>query len=156
MPKKQRNTQEKFVETCVAALRSSGGRVTKPRLAVVQAVSAAQTPLTAREVYESVAEDSELGTIDLVTVYRVLETFEELGLVHQVFPSGGYLPCFHSGCGSAMHILIRCSSCEDIEELDVPQETIAPMLWYLRGSHGFSPDEHLFQINGTCSSCTQS
>lgn len=132
-------------------LRDGGARVTKPRTVVLKVLSQSRRPLSAREVFEAVSHTED--SIDQVTVYRVLETFLEIGMVHQVFPSGNYLPCFHSQCGQSMHVLVRCSSCESIEELDIPQETIAPMLWYLRREQGFEPDNHLFQVNGTCSSC---
>jgi len=146
-------SRDAFIDTSVDILRSSGARVTKTRLAVLRILSETKKPQNARELFELVSKSKNVGKIDQVTVYRILETFEEFGLIHRVFPSGGYLPCFHQHCGDSLHILIRCSSCENISELDVPEETISPMLWYLKGEHGFSPDSHLFQVNGTCSSC---
>ena len=154
MTKSSKACRQAFVDRCSETLRTSGARVTKTRLAVVRAMSEAKKPLSATKLYEVFSENKSLGKIDQVTIYRVLETLKELGLVHQVFPSGGYLPCFHQHCGDAMHVLVRCSSCEEVTELDVPQETLAPMFWYLNGEHGFSADEHLFQINGKCSSCS--
>lgn len=153
MPKKCDLNHQTFVETSLDVLRSLGARVTKTRSAVLQALSSTKKPLSARELFELVSKSKDAGKIDQVTVYRILETLEEFGLIHRVFPSGGYLPCFHQNCGDSLHILIRCSSCEDITELDVPQETLAPMLWHLKEKHGFLPNAHFFQINGLCSPC---
>lgn len=141
-----------FRNACLDALKDSGYRVTKSRLAIIQVLDEAKTPLTAREIFETVAEAEK---IDQVTVYRVLETFQALCLVHQVFPTGGYVACNHQTCNDKLHILLRCATCEKTSELDVPQETLAPMLWYLKGEHGFSITAHFFQINGTCSACSK-
>lgn len=156
MSKKCDSGREAFVDSSVAILKSTGARITKTRLAILQILSEGQAPISARELFELVSAGKDAGKMDQVTVYRILETFKELGLVHRVFPSGRYLPCFHQHCSDSLHILIRCSSCEEISELDVPQETLAPMIWYLKGEHGFLPDDHLFQVNGVCSKCQKS
>ena len=127
--------------------------MTKPRVAVIRCVATSEVPLNAREIFEHVSADPDSSSVDQVSVYRILEALSELGLIHQVFPSGGYVPCLHSNCGSKLHVLIRCSSCNRINELDVPQETLAPFLYYLRNDQQFHPDEHVFQMNGTCAAC---
>ena len=144
---------EQFLETCKVALRKTGARVTQPRLSVIRCLATAGKPLSARELFEQIEKDQSLGKVDQVSVYRILEALSELELVHQVFPSGGYLPCFHRDCRATLHVLIRCSACEHIEEIDIPQETLAPMIWYLQNERGFYPDEHVFQMNGLCSKC---
>ena len=144
---------EAFLEACTKALRKSGARVTQPRIAVIRCLASSETPLSARDVFERIQGDKNAPSVDQVSVYRILDTLCELELLHQVFPSGGYLPCLHQECSSKLHVLIRCSECEFIEELDVPQETLAPMIWYLKDERGFYPDEHMFQLNGLCSKC---
>lgn len=146
---------ESFLTACKRALRETGARVTQPRISVIRCLAEAAEPLSAREVFERISRDREAANVDQVSVYRILEALSELGLIHQVFPSGGYLPCFHQNCSSTLHVLIRCTSCERVDELDVPQETLAPMVWYLRNEQDFYPDEHLFQMNGLCAACRQ-
>jgi len=142
---------ENFEQSCIEALRKNGSRITQPRRLVIKCLGAAKKPLSAREVFETIGDEH--GSVDQVSVYRSLETLTELGLLHQVFPSGGYLACFHSNCQTTRHVLIRCSKCEMIRELDVPQDTVAPMLVYLEEQQEFFPDEHVFQMNGLCRSC---
>lgn len=142
-----------YEKACTEALRASGARITKPRIAVIRCLADASNPLTARELFEQLKAQPDLQSVDQVSVYRILEALSELGLVHQVFPSGGYLPCLHQHCGAQLHVLTRCSNCEHIEELDVPQETLAPIVWFLKNNSGFQPDEHLFQMNGLCRRC---
>ena len=144
------NHSDNFVDVCTSALKGSVARITKPRLAVINCLANANGPLSAREIYEIISKNKDLGSIDQVSVYRILEAISKLELIHQVFPSGGYLACFHSAWESMLHVLIRCSSCEEIKELDVPQETVAPMIWYLKKEQSFHADEHVFQMNGLC------
>jgi len=145
-----------FLDSCVSLLRKDGSRITQPRLLVINCLGRSDSPLTAREVHEIISKDKKASNIDQVSVYRILEALLKLELVHQVFPSGGYLACFHIKCGAAVHVLTRCSSCEQIEELDLPQEAIAPILRYLKTKQHFQPDSHLFQMNGLCSECRES
>jgi len=153
MSKKCDLNPQAFVESCLGSLRSAGVRVTKTRLAVLEELSELDQPKTARELFELVAQGKSVKKIDQVTVYRILEKFESFGLVHRVFPSGGYLPCFHQDCGSSPHVLLRCSSCEEISEFDLPQDKLAPILKYLKRVHDFSPGPNPFQFNGVCSAC---
>jgi Fe2+ or Zn2+ uptake regulation protein len=142
-----------YLEDCKRALKAAGARVTKPRISVILCLSAASKPLSARDVFEQISERSDLVAVDQVTIYRILEMLSDLGLVHQVFPTGGYMACFHSKCFHAQHVLTRCVKCESIDEIDIPQESVAPMLWYLKNQLGFEADEHVFQMNGVCANC---
>ena len=142
-----------YIENCETALKDSGARITKPRRAVIRCLSSADGALTPREILEVILKDKESEDIDQVSVYRILETLSSLGLVHQVFPSGGYIACFHIRCDKKHHVLIRCSSCETTSELDVPEETLSPMFWFLEKEVGFSPTGHVFQVNGYCKDC---
>ena len=147
---------EAYERACVEALRKSGARVTKPRLAVIRCLARSDNPLSARELFEAIEQQDTQDSADQVSVYRILDALAGLGMVHQVFPSGGYLPCLHHACGAQLHVLIRCSKCEQIQELDVPQETLAPVIWYLKDNVGFEADTHVFQMNGLCKSCDKS
>jgi len=142
-----------FIENSSLKLRKAGVRLTKARLALLKELAELNKPITARELFDRLASRKNLNKVDLVTVYRTLEVFEEFQLVHRVSPSGAYLACFHQGCESSPHILIECSNCEEISELDLPEETLAPMLWYLSDVHGFSASSNPIQISGICTIC---
>ncbi len=144
-----------YIDSSMRRLRSAGVRLTKARMAFLQELAEIKTPMTARELFDLVSRSKRVGSVDQVTVYRILEKFEEFGLVHRVSASGGYLPCFHQNCSdSSPHILIHCSTCDDTSELDVPQDTVAPMLWYLKGSHGFTISSEPLQLSGICAACS--
>ena len=119
---------------------------------MIEILSDISSPMTAREVFEK--SKASKVKLDKVTVYRVLERFEDLGLIHQIFPSGGYVPCFHKDCSSSHHILMHCLVCENILEIDVPEDTIEPIAGHLKKEYKFTLDENHFQLNGVCGSCS--
>ncbi len=138
-----------FVALCTERLKLSGARITKPRLAVMRCLAASTTALTPREILAAIGGDE----LDQVTVYRVLETFSELGLVHQAGPAGGFVACTHLACDVALHILSHCKACDRTEEIDVPAEIMSPLRWYLTHEAKFRPEGHIMQVNGVCARC---
>ena len=153
MIKSKMTPQQSFLENCSVKIKESGGRVTQPRLAVISCLGGASQPMTARMIFEHLQESEGISNIDQVSVYRTLEMLVGLGLIHQVFPSGGYLACLHHHCEAKSHVLIRCSKCESIDEIDIPAQVIAPLVYYLQDKPGFEPELHAFQMNGVCVRC---
>lgn len=148
--KKNLHVLNDFIESCTAAFRDSGGRVTETRLSVVRCLAQSAVPLTAKEIFEMIDKKMK---IDQVSVYRILEALSDLDLVHQVFPGGGYIPCHHTSCEETYHILTCCTVCDAIEETHVPSDRLEPLLSFLKNKKKFYPDEHVFQLNGICGSC---
>lgn len=148
--KRKLNVLGDFTKACLDALRDGGGRVTGARLAIIECIANTKLPLTAKELYENLQDKTK---VDQVSVYRTLETLLELDLIHQVFPSGGYIPCFHLSCEQSYHILTRCSQCNSIEEMHIPVDKVEPLINFLKSKKKFYPDTHLIQINGVCSDC---
>lgn len=142
-----------YVSRCQEALRESGARITQPRLAVLRCLAHANESMTPREIYDEINKGDSDTKIDQVSVYRILQTLEEAGLVHQVFPSGGYVACEHVGCKGEVHVLLRCQGCGVTQERDIPSEVFAPLRWFFENRLGFSPVRKIIQIDGSCSSC---
>lgn len=150
---KKASLKEKYLADSVQALKDSGARITKPRQAVLQCLASAKDPVSPRQILDIIQKDEATPDIDQVSVYRILEALSELGLVHQVFPSGGYMACFHQHCSAAFHVLTRCSACEKTEELDVPDDAVKRLVEHLRNEFGFTAQGHAFQVNGRCERC---
>jgi Fur family ferric uptake transcriptional regulator len=147
------NNKNDYATVCKEILRRAGAKITQPRLAVIQCLADSQQALNPREIQETIGRDPEMPTIDQVSVYRILEILQKNGLVHQVFPSGCYIACTHLECRHVFHLLIHCTCCNNSEEIHVPNEISAPLLWYLKSNQNFIPQDHLIQIDGTCSNC---
>lgn len=66
-------------------LRTAGLRSTQPRIAIFKALNDFSEPASIEQIFRSIKSTS----CDLVTVYRGLALFEELGLVQRTFSNNG-------------------------------------------------------------------
>ena len=127
-------------------LREKGLRLTPQRELVLNAVRELGHA-TPEEVAEKVR--STHPGINLSTVYRNLETLENVGLVQHT----------HLGHGSATyhaseelnHLHLVCENCCAIG--DAPLEVAAPFVQALSDDYGFKTDVSHFAISGLCSAC---
>jgi Fe2+ or Zn2+ uptake regulation protein len=81
-PEKPPKRAASYEELAVRTLRAQGHNITLTRMAVIKALAAA-TKVEKVPALEALISAQGL-TIDLVTVYRVLRTFEEAGLIYRV------------------------------------------------------------------------
>lgn len=108
------------IETATARLRAAGLRITQQRIAILEAMICFGQPASIEQIHTELSQDS----CDLVTVYRCLAVFEELGLVRRSF--------FHNGTSlyeinlagtSRYHVI--CKASNRVEEIDA--ETVAEL-----------------------------
>jgi Fur family ferric uptake transcriptional regulator len=137
------------IASAVDLLRARRLRVTAARRLVLEALFAAERPLTADEIAAGL--EGWLPASDLASVYRNLDTLEQVGLVRH----------FHLGHGAGLYTLaaaadlefVTCESCGAFEavdpsRLDAAREMIARALGYrARFSH--------FPIVGICAACRE-
>ncbi|MFC3197774.1 Fur family transcriptional regulator [Parapedobacter deserti] len=113
--KAQQETAEKFVHL----LRRNKLKVTQPRLSVLQIISAKETAISQPELEKLLGD-----TVDRVTLYRVLATYEEKGILHKIFDLHG--TATYALCSTACdehhhhdeHVHFICSACNSIYCLD--------------------------------------
>ncbi len=134
-------------------LKQHGYRITQPRKAIMAFFASTDAPYSAYEIQAAMAAQ---GTaMDTVTIYRTLECFETLHLLHRV-PSGSrYVRC-HTQCSEtnkahARHYLLVCERCDDITEISdsIPRE----LLRHLENTTGFSLGDKAIEVRGECASC---
>lgn len=77
-------TQSRLEAAC-GRLREAGLRITQPRIAIIKALISRSQPVSIEQIHADLNNKS----CDLVTVYRCLGAFEEIGLVRRSF--------FHNG-----------------------------------------------------------
>ena len=68
-----------------AQLKKAGLRITQPRIAILSALIKRAQPASIEQIHGDLTQDS----CDLVTVYRCLAAFEEIGLVRRSFYHNG-------------------------------------------------------------------
>ncbi len=130
-------------------LHSHGLRVTPQRemvLAAVDELGHATPDVICAEVQR------QAPGVNLSTVYRTLELFEELGLIrHAHF--GHTAATYHAATDHA-HLHLVCHRCGSVSEADV--ELAQELVGRLRRTQGFSPDVEHMAISGLCNSCASS
>lgn len=141
-----------FHELAFEAMKQHNMRVTKSRVAVIQCLENAVVPLSPKSIYESLLHEYHIK-IDQVSVYRILEAFTQLNLIHQVFPSGDYLSC-HTRCETnPNHIILNCTKCNKVTEVHLDFQTIANIFSSVKDKFSFAALNHMFQIDGICKQC---
>ena len=134
------------LEDPAAQLRDAGLRVTRPRLAVIEALGR-QPHADADSIAE--AARAELGTVSTQAIYDVLKAFTTVGLVRRIEPAGSPAR-FELRVGDNHHHVI-CRSCGAIADVDCAHGS-APCLT-ASDDHGFSIDEAEVTYWGICPDC---
>src|SRR5580698_1693066 len=80
-----------YEEHSLQELRSAGYRITMPRVQVIRALGDTKRALSAYAIHEKIINSG--GKIDVVSVYRILSTLQEVGLIHHIGVVDGYFPC---------------------------------------------------------------
>jgi Fe2+ or Zn2+ uptake regulation protein len=134
------------VQEIVDRLAASGGRRTSARYAIVERLVAAKGHVTADELADDV--QARFPSVNISTVYRTLDTLEELGIVDHV----------HLGHGRAVYHLadedhqhLYCERCERVVEL--PASKLKALVSTLEREYGFEVDRRHFAIVGICRRC---
>ena len=102
-----------FYEKALQALEGQGNRITNSRKLVLSAFDKSVKPLSAYQLKE--LSDKAGHKIDVVTVYRIIEYLEKLGLIHKVHSNGGYVKCTLDD-PDAIHSFFECHRCGKVQE----------------------------------------
>lgn len=129
-------------------LHQKGLRLTPQRDLVLQAVRALGHG-TPEEIAEHVRKTH--PSINLSTVYRNLDTLENVGLVqHTHLGHGG--ATYHAS-EELNHLHLVCEKCGSIG--DAPLEVAASFVQQLSDDYGFKTDVTHFAISGLCAACAE-
>ncbi len=135
-------------ETVLNALRGHGLRISTARRIVVQALFAARRPMSADEIASGV--DGGLP-IDLASVYRNLETLEELGVVRHVH--AGHSAGRYALTGNGESEYLACERCGALAE--VSPRDLNEVRALVRERFGYEVRLTHFPIVGLCSECAE-
>ena len=130
----------------VAALQRQGLRLSGARRLLLDALYAAEEPVTAEQIAAGL--DGRLPCSDLASVYRNLETLEAHGIVRHFHLGHG--PGRYAPAGDA-HDYIACEGCGALRAVD--PRALAPVREYLRRRFGLSAGFSHVPIVGRCPAC---
>lgn len=126
-------------------------RFTPQREAILHVIVQCQdTHLTADEIYRKTKEA--YPEIGIATVYRTLEIFETLGIIHKLqFSEDRALYEFNPGYHEHYHHHIICLGCGRISEFN--EDLLEDIEDAVAHSTGFSIVDHSLAIYGYCREC---
>lgn len=136
------------LDAAIAAVRARGLRLSSARRLVLEALFAAEGPISAEQIADGL--DGRLTRSDLASVYRNLERLEELGLVRHVHLGHRAGLYALSEAGDREYLTCeRCGAHRAVEPavLDAAREALATATgWSARFTH--------FPIVGLCPACS--
>lgn len=135
------------VPTLTQLLRRHGHRVTRPRRAVYEALTAADH-VTVDELYAMVQE-REPG-VNLASVYRSLALFAELGLARESRIGGGEAAHWELSHPDE-HFHVVCTECGAVDHH--VGALVAQITDHLRHGHDFDARSVQLTVTGRCRHC---
>jgi Fe2+ or Zn2+ uptake regulation protein len=136
------------VERAAARLRARGERMTAPRRAVLRALAARDSHVSAEQAVADVAALD--PSVHRSSVYRALGALAEVGVLQHV----------HLGHGATAYHLVdvvhphgHCTSCGAV--VDLPADLLDALAAQVRADSGFVLDPAHVALSGTCVRCAQ-
>ena len=121
-----------------------------PRVQVVRALADTNKALSAYAIHEKIINSG--GKIDVVSVYRILGTLEEVGLIHHIGIVDGYFPCRMDDAHAQDSAHFVCQKCGCVTEVSVPASMIDATHEQAQEVN-FLPTEIKLEVFGLCDAC---
>jgi Fur family ferric uptake transcriptional regulator len=130
------------LDEAVAVLRERGFRLTASRRLVLEALFAADGPVSAEQI-------THRCKLDMTSVYRNLETLERQGFVRHVHLGHG--PGLYALLGPGEREYLFCERCGAVKALAPPE--LDPVRDQVRDRFGYEARFTHFPIVGVCPAC---
>ena len=134
------------VAEILAAVRAAGKRVTVAKRTVAEILAGTLGHLSADEI--TAAVQGAQPDVSPSTIYRILDEFEELGLV--VHAHVGQSAAVYHLAGT-VHGHLTCEICHTI--FQIPATHFDELSLDLERSFGFALDRHHVALSGICANC---
>ena len=128
-----------------AKLRAANYSATKPRLAVFTMLQQHDS-ITIRELVEGLR-----GTVDRASVYRTVDLFEKLDIVHRIY-NGWKYKLELSDDFMHHHHHLTCTICGRVISI-VEDTELSKIIDRMSTMHNFTVTNHQFELTGVCQSC---
>jgi Fur family transcriptional regulator, ferric uptake regulator len=128
------------LESAAAVVRARGLRLSTARRLVLEALYATDEPLTADRI---------AGDLDIASVYRNLETLEQIGLVRHFHLGHG--PGLYARASAGRYEYLLCDGCGAV--VAVEPERLDAVRNRIRRDFGYEARFTHFPIAGLCPDC---
>ncbi len=130
-----------------------GVKLTSKRKRLLSTLLQATGPLSAYELAQAY-RDEHGEELPVMTVYRILDVFMAVGVVHKLRSTNQYMPCSHMACDHphALSQFLICDSCGLVREMDFAEKELRQLDRKARSS-GFHLFRDQLELHGLCDSC---
>lgn len=135
-----------------ARLHDRGIRVTRNRLALVEALAGSEGPRSAAELHGQIGD-----RVPLSSLYRSLSVLEAAGVVVPHLGAKGLTRYELAEWLIGHHHHLVCLECGTVEDVEVPggvEEMVERIVGQIAAGAGFRPARHVIEIEGRCSACS--
>lgn len=126
-------------------ISSNGYRLTEAREDTFKLLISTD-PQSVREILAKAA-----GKVDRVSIYRNIELFEKLGIVHRIYVGWKY-KLELSDEFIAHHHHLSCLNCGKVIDIE-DEKHIDEFIESVAATVGFTPRRHQFEVDGYCRDC---
>ncbi len=127
-------------------LKKTGFKLTAPRREILNALSSSN-PVSAGEMAEILKQKG--FDVDLVTVYRTLELFGDLGMVRKI-QFEDKIARFELVSRDEHHHHLVCIKCGVVEDVEVNEESLVAKI---EKKSNFKIQRHSLEFFGLCRNC---
>jgi Fur family transcriptional regulator, ferric uptake regulator len=135
---------ERWADRANEELRAAGYRIGPARSAVIDFLAGEHCCLGAQEIHQRLG-----GRAGLASVYRILETLAERGLVSRVDIGDGIARYEVSGDEHHHHLI--CGDCGKVEAFE--DERLEAAIRAVEARSGYAIEAHDVVLRGACTSC---
>jgi len=129
-------------------LKTGGLKITTARLLLLDILKHAKKPLSVKEIAKTLGK----GGADLVTLYRNIESLENLGSVKKINLKGRQAYYELADDGRHHHHLV-CTNCGKLSDVEIPEINLSKT--FLK-KHGFAKvTDHDLEFFGLCAKCAK-
>lgn len=127
-------------------LKENGFKITKGRIEILNILKNSENSLSAEKIYQ-IYRDNNIN-INLSTIYRTLELFEEKEITEKITLIDGVFAYKLKGKTHRHHL--ECNICHKEVEIPCPMLQIQEMV---QNSTGFTLTDHDLVMKGVCKEC---
>jgi Fur family ferric uptake transcriptional regulator len=130
-------------------IRSRGGRITWPRIAILEAMVEGDHHVTVEGLQARLSRTA--PDVHVATAYRTLAALEELGVIYPLQVDHGGPAVWH--LAHARHEHLRCTGCGTVIEVDAHE--FDALRRSIAKRYGFALDVRHVVNQGRCAACQQ-
>lgn len=137
-----------FIESSKIKLQANKQKITPMRELILKLFAESKKSISAYQIQKLIGKKA-----NIVTIYRTLETFSTLGIIHFISSKNGYFRCdLTNNSKPKQHAFLVCNSCNNVAEY-LHQSECHPAEKIAAIQKNFQCQTHIQETLGLCQTC---